>query len=137
MAPLIRSLKLTEIDNSLKLKISDIISKYGDSILFQPILDLTSNEEPYVQQIGIRTLGNLAQKEKNIPIDVLTNRLYLMLEDKIKNVQIESLIALLSLDDDYAIQILEDYVISDDEDSIFILLNNKNLKISSALLEVA
>ncbi len=132
--PLIRALKLPEIDNNIKKEISEILAQYGDSSLLQPILDLTGSSDSFIRQIGIRTLRALAKKEKNIPIDVLTNRLYLLLEDSIKSVQVEALLTLLILKDDYAIQILEDYVNSKDEAVIVDLLKNLEKPISHEVL---
>ncbi|MBA7626462.1 hypothetical protein ES703_33911 [subsurface metagenome] len=127
-------MKLPEIDRSLKTEIAEILAQYGDSSLFQPILDLTANSDSFIRQIGIRTLSTLAKKEKNIPLDVLTNRLYLLLEDSTKSVQVEALLALLVLSDDYAIQILGDYVNAGDESAIVQLLKNLQKPISHQIL---
>ncbi len=136
MSPLIRSLKIPEIDRNLKTEIAEILSKYGDSALFQPILDLSNSDDAFVRKTGIRTLRQLAKREKNIPMDILTNRLYLLLEDKMKNIQIEALLALLTLGDDYAIQILEDYIHSNDEAAIVEILTNLEKPVSHEVLSL-
>ncbi len=124
MPLLIEALKSKEIDNSLKIDIADILTAYGSSALLQPILDLTTGEDYFIRKLGIRVLRGLVKKESNFPLDVLTNRLYILLEDREKSIQIESLLTLLVLHDDYALQILEDYVQSNDEAVIAVLLEN-------------
>jgi class 3 adenylate cyclase/HEAT repeat protein len=133
MLPLIRAIKLPEIDNSLKSRISQILSRYGDSSLFQPLVDLSGSEDAFIRQTGIKTLRLLAKKEPSIPRDVLTNRLYQLLEDSMKTVQVEALLSLLALGDDYAIQILEDYARAEDEQIITDILDNLEKPISHEL----
>jgi class 3 adenylate cyclase len=43
-------------------------------------------------------------------VEIVTNRLYLLLEDSEREVRVEALLALLALNDDYATQIISDYV---------------------------
>jgi len=71
---------------------------------------------------------------KNIPVDVLTNRLYLLLEDSHPAVQIEALLALLALGDDYAVQILDDYVTAEDETASVEILKNLDQGVSHELM---
>jgi class 3 adenylate cyclase len=133
MLPLIRAIKLPEIDTSLKARISQILSRYGDSSLFQPLIDLSSSEDAFIRRTGIKTLRLLAKKEKSIPRDVLTNRLYQLLEDNMKTVQVEALLSLFALGDDYAVQILEDYTRAEDEQIIIDILDNLEKPISHEL----
>jgi class 3 adenylate cyclase len=133
MLPLIRAIKLPEIDHELKDRISRILSRNGDSSLFQPLVDLSGSEDAFIRRTGIKTLRMLAKKEKNIPRDVLTNRLYQLLEDNMKAVQVEALLSLLALGDDYAIQILEDYARSEDEQIITDIMDNLEKPINHEL----
>jgi len=136
MPPLIKALKMPEIEKELKQEISDILGEYGDSSLIQPVLDLTSSNEAFVRRTGIRTLRAIAKKEKNLPLDVMTNRLYLLLEDNLKLIQVEALMTLLALGDDYAAQILQDFAAAKDETAIVELLSNLEKPISRELLDL-
>ncbi len=124
MPPLIRSLRFPEIAAELKTRIASIVARHADASLFQPLLDLTAGEDPLVRQLAARTLKTVAQRERHLPSDVLTNRLYLLLEDGEKPVQIEALLALIGLSDDYAIQILLDHIKEGDEEIISQVLAN-------------
>jgi|GEM_PF-1643630 len=132
---LIRALTVKEIDESHKEDIAEILTKYVDSILFQPLVDLTSNSDAVVRGLGVRILKALTKKDRNVPSDVLTNRLYLLLEDSAHKVRIEALLALLSLEDDYAVQVLDDdYISAEDEAACVDLLKNLGEEISHELM---
>jgi class 3 adenylate cyclase len=131
---LLRALTIKEIEETQKEDIASILATYGDSSLLQPLIDLTGSADGFVRRLSIRTLKALAGREKNIPVDILTNRLYLLLEDSIKTVQIEALLALLALGDDYAVQILDDYVTAKDETASLEILKNLNQGVSHELM---
>lgn len=133
---LVRALRFPEIGNDLKLKISEILSKFGDAAIFQPILDLTNSTELDIRRVGIRTLRHLVLEEKKIPRDILTSRLYLLLEDPSKPLRIEALLALLTMRDDYAIQILEDYINSGDEAGLVELIKNLQQLLNREILSL-
>jgi class 3 adenylate cyclase len=124
LPPLVRVLQQPGLDDKTKDKIAETLAAHGDSAIFQPLLDLSSSPDAVVRGLGIRTVRRLAQKEKNIPRDVLTNRLYQMLEDKTMSVRVSALMALLSLGDDYAAQVLDDYVSSRNEAGICEVLDS-------------
>ena len=131
---LVRAISGKGMDNRLKEEISAILVRYGDSFLFQPLVDLTRNTDEVVRALGVRSLKGLAKKEKNVPTDVLTNRLYLLLEDSAHQVRIEALLALLSLGDDYAVQILDDYIKAQDEAAAVDILKNLDEEVSHELM---
>ncbi len=133
---LAKSLEIKEIHKELKERIGGIISRYGDSSLFKSLLDLTCNGDHFLKIIAIRALKSIATRTSNIPKDVLTNRLYILLEDKRKEIQIESLLALLALKDDYAIQVLSDYLSSDNEQLVAELLGYLKESISHEVLSL-
>ncbi len=134
LPPLVRALKVNEIEEELKEEIAAILAKYGDSAMFQPLLDLAGSSDGFVRRLGIRTLKQLAGREKSIPVDVLTNRLYLLLEDPLKAVQVEALLALLTLGDDYSVQILDDYISAKDETVAVEILANLDQNLSHELI---
>jgi class 3 adenylate cyclase len=123
-AALIRASRLPGLDRARLHDLAAIIARYGDSSILQPLIELTGSGDQQLVEIGIRTLRNLAQRAHNLPLDVLTHRLYLLLEHKQKSVQIEALLTLIVLQDDYATQILDDYLHSEDEQSIVQILAN-------------
>jgi class 3 adenylate cyclase len=131
---LIRSLSVKEIEETLKEELAGIVIKYADSVLFQPLVDLTTNTDAVVRGLGVRILKALTKKDKNISTDVLTNRLYLLLEDSAHKVRIEALLALLSLGDDYAVQILDDYIEAQDEAAAVDIVKNLGEEVSHELI---
>ena len=131
---LIRALALGEIEESLKEDIAAILADNGDSVLFQPLVDLTRNTDGTVRRLGVRILKALVTREKNISVDVMTNRLYLLLEDSVRSVQIEALLALLALEDDFAVQILDDYTSGKDEAACVEILKNLDPGVSHELM---
>ncbi|UCF96407.1 MAG: hypothetical protein JSV89_14650 [Spirochaetaceae bacterium] len=131
---LVRVLTIKEIDSGLKKDIASIIAVHADSGLFQSLVDLTNNSDAIVRAMGVRILKALARKDKNISADVLTNRLYLLLEDSDHASRIEALLALLSVGDDYAIQILDDYIGTEDETASVDILKNLDQEISHELM---
>lgn len=131
---LIRALALGEIEETLKEDIATILADNGDSVLFQPLVDLTRNTDGTVRRLGVRILKALATREKSISVDVMTNRLYLLLEDSVRSVQIEALLALLALEDDFAVQILDDYTSGKDEAACAEILKNLDPGVSHELM---
>jgi class 3 adenylate cyclase/HEAT repeat protein len=129
LPPLIRALRLPGLDRNRLLDLSTIIAQYGDSEVVPPLLELTSGETP-IAPVAVRTLRNLARRERSLPLDVLTNRLYLLLEHKLKVVRIEALLSLIALQDDYAVQILDDYVHAKDEEALVQILASLDRPIS-------
>jgi class 3 adenylate cyclase len=134
LALLIRALSLKEIEETLKEELAGILVNHADSGLFQPLVDLTKNADPVVRGLGTRILKALAAKDRNISTDVLTNRLYILLEDPAHKVRIEALLALLSLEDDYALQILDDYINQEDEAASVDILKNLDQEVSHELM---
>ena len=131
---LIRALSTEEIDDNLKESIAGILIKYADSVFFQALVDLTTSKDAVVRGLGVRILKALTKKDKNLSTDVLTNRLYLLLEDSSHKVRIEALLALLAMGDDYALQILDDdYISAEDEAACVDLLKNLGEEVSHEL----
>ena len=123
-AALIRAARLPGLDRAHLQDLSAIIARYGDSGIVQPLIELTGSGDHQLVEAGIRALRNLARRERNLSLDVLTHRLYLLLEHKQKNVQVEALLTLIVLQDDYATQILDDYLHSEEEESLVQILAN-------------
>ena len=131
---LIRAITLKEVEEERKADLAEIVVAHGDAVLFQPLVDLTANSDAVVRAMGVRMLKNLSKKDKGLPGDVLTNRLYLLLEDAVHEVRIEALMALLAMQDDFAIQILDDYISADDETAAVDILKNLGDEVSHELM---
>ena len=131
---LTRLLEAQHLSDNEKSKIAEIIGNQGDSTVFQPLLDLTLIKDKAVKLSAIKALRGIALKHSEISKDILTNKLYILLEDEIKEVQVEALITLLSLKDDYALQILKDHLAEDSEETITYLVTNLQSIISHDIL---
>jgi class 3 adenylate cyclase len=92
----------------------EIISRYCDSTIFHTLMELTRKKLRSAKLSGVHILRELGRRDKNVPMDVLTNRLYLLLDDADRQVRIEALFALLELKDDYADKIVRDWIESND-----------------------
>jgi class 3 adenylate cyclase/HEAT repeat protein len=134
MTPLIRAMSLPGLDKSLLSSLSAIVARHGDSGIFQPLLDLTAQPDSLKAQFGVRTLRDLARREKNLPLDVLTHRLYQLLEHKAQSLRVEALVALIGLQDDYAIHVLDDFVKAKDETDIVEILSHVEKPVSREML---
>ncbi|MCX7040149.1 MAG: hypothetical protein NT005_13580 [Spirochaetes bacterium] len=116
--PLLKTLDMKEIDEGLKLEIGDLIARFADSSISHQALDLTGHHLPVARRAAIRILKALAARGEGAPAEIVTNRLYLLLEDAERAVRIEALLALLALRDDYAVQIASDNVQAGDAETV-------------------
>ncbi len=101
-------------DAELHSMAGEIISRYCDSTIFHTLMELTRKKVRSAKLSGIYILRELGKRDKNVPMDVLTNRLYLLLDDADRQIRIEALFALLELEDDYADKIVRDWIESND-----------------------
>jgi class 3 adenylate cyclase len=106
---LMRLLLKTKMQRELKEKLAGIIKKNSDPNIFQLLLDLVLENDIFLKSLSIDTLLNIALKDPAISRELLINRFYLLLDDKDRGISRKALIALLSLKDDYAIEVLSDY----------------------------
>ncbi len=58
----------------------------------------------------MRILRGLASRHQGPAPEVVTNKLYMLLEDPERSVRVEAILALLAMEDDYAAQIVNDYI---------------------------
>jgi class 3 adenylate cyclase len=106
---LLRLLIKSGLKQDLKEKLQEIICAYPDSGAFQLLMDLTTQKDVFLKNLAISTLRNISRRDKNISRELLVNRFYSLLDDPQKETRQQSLIALVSLKDDYAIEVLGDY----------------------------
>jgi len=133
---LFKAFEMEEVDADLKERIGDIISSYGSSSLFQGIAKIADKGDLKVRLIAIRVLKEFAKRRLNIPGDIFINRLYVYLKDREITIQIESLITLLELNDDYVLDILSDHISSEDDETICKIIGRLKLPLSTDLLNV-
>ena len=115
LPPLLHIVDMKDVDDALKLRVGDILCRNAESSIGHQAIDLTNHSSPVGKKMAARLLRALTSRGEGVTTDIVTNRLYLLLEDKDKGVRVEALLALLALGDDYAAQVLRDFVQSGDE----------------------
>lgn len=115
LSPLLKVMDMKEVDDALKLRVGDILCRNIDPSIGHQATDLTSHALPAGRKAGIRLLKAISTQSEGAISDVVTSRLYRLLEDADKGVRVESLLALLAIGDDYAAQVLKDFVQAGDE----------------------
>lgn len=118
LPPLLKTLDMKEVEEALKLEVADLIARFGDSSISHQALDLTGHQTPVARRAAVRILKALAARGEGAPAEIVTNRLYLLLEDTDRAVRIEALLALLAMRDDYAVQIASDSVQAGDAETV-------------------
>ncbi len=106
---LVKAFFIPSGEQRLKERLEQLIVANGDSGIFQAMLGLLDRRETPVRLLAVRSLREIARRDPNLPREVLVNRYYLLLEDGNEEIKQEALVALLSLKDDYAIQVFGDY----------------------------
>lgn len=118
----------------MKRKIGDSIARYADSTLFHKLIGCTKSNDLEIRIVAIRALTELWKRKTGMQHDLLTNRLYLLLQDSNEDVRLESLLALLELKDDYAEKVLIDWLHQDNEELISRLLYRLKEPLSYTIL---
>ena len=121
-------------DASLKENVGQIIANYGDFTLFQRLIDLYQRSDVPTRIICIKALREIAKRNKAIPMDTLTHHLYIFLDKGGAQVQVESLFTLLELGDDYAMEIVKEWLDSDDEQLLSQVLQRLRKKFPQMLI---
>ena len=114
LPPLLKVLEVRDATDELKLHVGGILAKNADSSLGHQALDLSTHASAVGRRVAVRILKELSARGEGAPPEIVTNRLYLLLEDADRGVRVEALLALLSMKDDYAAQIVSDYIKSGD-----------------------
>ncbi len=118
LPPLLKVLDMKDVSEELKLRIGDILARNGDSTVGHQALDLTVHQTAVGRRVAVRMLKSLVVRGEGAAVENVTNRLYQLLEDSDRSVKVEALIALLSMTDDYAAQIVGDYIKAGDVEMI-------------------
>jgi class 3 adenylate cyclase len=124
LQPLLKVLDVQAVADDLKLRIGNLIARVADAALGHMALDLTSHPTPTGRRIAIRIVKAMATRGAGASVDIVTNRLYLLLEDPDRAVRVDALQALLAMGDDYSSQIVSDYVRAGDSQIVSELLDS-------------
>ncbi|HYW84743.1 MAG TPA: hypothetical protein VFB30_15880, partial [Spirochaetia bacterium] len=116
--PLLKIFDMKEVEDALKLRIADLLGRNADPSIGHQATDLTSHHSAIGRKAGVRLLKSICVHSEAGPTDVVTNRLYKLLEDSDPSAHVESLVALLAIGDDYASQVLKDFVQSGDQQAV-------------------
>jgi len=114
-ARLIRALERSDIDSAHKQIMAGVVARYLDRSTVQSVIDLLSSAGTYSKIIGMRIVQQIGKRRRDLPVEVLIGKLYSLIEDPDQELRVESLVSLLSLGDDYAEKILQDWLASGDE----------------------
>lgn len=137
LPPLLKTLDMNEMDEELKLRIGNVLARFGDSSISHQALDLTGHRLPVARRVAVRILKALAARGEGAPPEIVTNRLYLLLEDTESTVRIEALLALLAMRDDYAAQIVSDDVQAGNADMVAEILRGVDRPLSRESFSLA
>jgi class 3 adenylate cyclase len=127
---LLKCLDMEQISEEQKLRVGEILCRDGDSSIGHQLLDMTGHSDPIARRVAVRVLLGLARRGEGVAAEVLTNRLYVLLEDKEGSVMVDAVLALLALNDDYAVQIVADYIESGDDKIVAEILANLGKSLS-------
>ena len=132
---LIRSLERSDIDKAHKNRIADAVAPCVDNVAIGWVIDLVSGAGTYTKIAGLRIMQQLGENRLDLPLEVMTGKLYALIEDSEREVRIEAMLALVNLGDDYAEKIVQDWLESDDEDLMREVLVRIKERITDSMLE--
>jgi class 3 adenylate cyclase len=131
---LIRALERSDIDRDHKNAIAGTVARYIDNATVGWVIDMVSGSGAYTKIAGLRIIQQLDGKRMDLPVEVMTGKLYALIEDSERDVRIEALLALLNLGDDYAEKIVQDWLESGDEYLVAEMLVRIKDRISGKLI---
>ncbi|MBN2443513.1 MAG: hypothetical protein JXJ04_19285 [Spirochaetales bacterium] len=108
---------MPQIPDSIKKRIGELIISHPDASLFTLLLDFTYHTDECVKLISLRGIREIIISKEKVPLDLLVNRLYILLDDESNTLKKEVILTLMSLKDDYAIQVLKNYL-AENEDQL-------------------
>ncbi len=136
LVPLVKILDVKEVNDALKLRVGDLLCRNVDPSIEHLAVDLTAHGTATGRKVGVRLLKAISLRGARLVSEVVTSRLYKLLEDKDPGVRVESLQALLALGDDYAPKVLRDYVQERNEQAVADVLASLTKTISRETFEV-
>jgi len=106
LPPLLKAFDVEGADEAVRLRVADVLAEAGDAGLAHLALDLTGSSSAFTRRAAVRVLRGLCARGAGVSTDTLTERLYRLLEDGDRSVRQESLLTLLTINDDYAAQVV-------------------------------
>jgi class 3 adenylate cyclase len=131
---LISSLVRSDIDRVHKDKIADVVAPCVDNVTIGWVIDLVSSSGTYTKTAGLRIMQQLGENRLDLPLEVMTGKLYSLIEDNERDVRLEALMSLVNLGDDYAEKIVQDWLESDDEDLVREVIVRIKEKITNSMI---
>lgn len=136
LAPLLKMLDMKEVEDTLKLRVGDLLGRTADPSTVHQAMDLTTHSAPAARKVGVRLLNAAISRSESAGSEEITGRLYKLLEDNDKGVRVESLQALLAMGDDYAPEVLNDYIQAEDHQVVADVVASLNKTLSRETFEV-
>jgi class 3 adenylate cyclase/HEAT repeat protein len=124
LPPLLKTFDAEGIDEEVRLRVAGSLAKAGDAGLAHLALDLTGAPRAFARRAAVLVLRGLCRRGAGVSADTLTDRLYRLLEDADQSVRLESLLALLAINDDYAAQVVTDDARAGKTDLVAELITN-------------
>ncbi|MGQ9616410.1 MAG: adenylate/guanylate cyclase domain-containing protein [Spirochaetota bacterium] len=120
---LLKALELDDISPSQRRKIGEMVSDYPEAVSFQSLFDAMNSGDELVKTIVLEIIRNIVKNKNDWPLDVLTGKLYSLLDYISVPVKVEALFTLLALGDDYAERVAGDWIEAADEPVICEMLS--------------
>jgi class 3 adenylate cyclase len=133
---LLHIISLRQIPGKLKERIGDYIMSHPISFLFPMLLDFVNHTDESVQCIALKAMKKITCSREKLPFDLLVSRLYILLDEGTPRVKNHALLTLLSLDDDYAVQVFKDYLADSDEQVIVDIIQSFESPFSHDILKL-
>ncbi len=133
---LINAVKSNTLTNEHRKLVGEIVASQGDSSNIQSLIDLTTSSDDEIKKIAISSIREISRRIPNAPTDIITNRLYILLEDDNPEIRNEALLGLIALNDDYAFQVLRDSFQREDGKTASFLIRNIQPMINHEILSI-
>jgi class 3 adenylate cyclase len=131
---LLKALELDDISPSQRRKLGEMVLNYPEAISFQSLFDALNSGDDLVKTIVLGIVRNIAKNRKDWPLDVLTGKLYSLLDYPSASMKVEALFTLLALGDDYAERVAGDWIEAGDEPVICEVLSFLKERINDSML---
>jgi class 3 adenylate cyclase len=120
---LLAVLERGDLEPNNRLRLGLILARNADVSVLQTYIDLSQGKDPVLGTIAARALRSIARSRPGSFRDVLSDRLYVLLESGQMDVQIQALMALVEMEDDYALEVLKENITSREADYVVALLD--------------
>jgi class 3 adenylate cyclase len=130
----LNALRETYIEREQKVRIAEVVAVHGSRALIDDLVTLTGHGDWFVRALAIRIIRHIERGTPGNQHHVIVERLYALLEDEAREVRVEALVTLLALGDDYAREILSDWIDGDDNTLVAVLISRVHEVITESIL---